>query len=166
MVFDLVQFALDEKHWRRSPYQMPEKFRELSPELWARMFRELRFEEFRSLDPMVRAVFYHSAAYAWSVFRMPLIITSMARDSGVHERLGAIDYDVDHKEQYGGLLTHMARDIVDEANRIFVYDPARPEMSVAVFELEGEAAEKFGPHDNHAHNQIFPDATARRGYEQ
>jgi len=119
--------------------------------------------QFRRLDPMLQAVFFYAAAYAYLRFGKPLLITSIERENaGVHSYHRGLDYDVDQYARYGGLLTSEALMLHDEIERVFIYDPARPTMRVCFFGTDDPA----GKHWGHAHLQVCHSRrTRQRGGE-
>ena len=113
------------------------------------------YDEFtQKLDYKVQAIVYEVAMYAYMAYGKQLIITSMMRedshDGDVHKHGRAIDIDVDHKSAYNGLQPDEALHIRNLLNNLFSYDPARPDMCVAIY---GDNDAK-GRHWNHIHIQV------------
>ena len=120
----------------------------------------MKFAEFNALDVTLQSIVLYAVFVACARFGRATIITSMYRASGgVHALFRGCDIDVDHKVKYGGLTPAEAGFIVDEINSIYQYDPDRPDFKVAVYNLTGEKARKFGPHITHIHFQSKPGKT-------
>jgi len=114
-----------------------------------------RAEDFHRLHPMLQAVICYATYYVYGFYGKSLLWTSFERpnDSGVHgtNPCRGGDADVCDKAAYvGGVLPYEARDIADEVNSRFVYDPTRPGMNIAIY---GDLDPK-GKHWNHIHFQV------------
>jgi len=106
--------------------------------------------EFSDLDPMLQAVYFEAASFAYGKFRKALLITSIKREDGIHACDRAFDVDACTKNIYPGcILPFEAQVISGHINGLFKYDPSRDDMYVAFYgslDLEGK-------HWNHIHFQ-------------
>lgn len=115
-------------------------------------FKEKYMEaEFELLDGNLQAIVILYAIYMWVNYGIRTTVTSVFRDgSGVHGVYRGCDL------RTRGILESQAISGTSYINSHTVYDPQRPDMEVAVYKLEGEAADKFGAHEDHVHMQSHP----------
>ena len=108
------------------------------------------------LWPDLQALLHLAAAASFSMYRKPLILTSLWReplhDGDIHGLNRAFDFDVDDRDKYNGLQPDEALFISELINKHGIYDKSRPYLKCAVY----GHTDVNDRHWNHVHVQVHP----------